>query len=309
MANVTRDRKLLRSRSARMALVATLGLLVLASLLGPWLRPRSSGGAALATARALLSAKLQAGQAAELEAACKDSDSCSCVEQVALKLLDREQAELAGRVLGEAAACAGDATSLGLQAEALARQGQAARALVVAANALERSDQQRSALYAKALALYRSGNDAEALAAAERAVVAGRGEPAYQLLGALQARRQAWQAARGAYEHALELDADDITTRYNLALVAQRQNDYRRAREGYLALLKRAPDHADARYNLGVLTHNEGVSGEARHHLRQLAKIVAPEDTRLKKLSALLDAAEARAQRSAGSPDAPVAQY
>jgi len=82
-------------------------------------------------------------------------------------------------------------------------------------------------------------------------------------LGNLQVMAGKLDEAEATYQRAVELQPDDPTIRYNLALVLMELGDSKGAMAELLAVIETAPDHAWAYYQLGTL--------EARKHNRMRA--------------------------------------
>jgi Flp pilus assembly protein TadD len=80
---------------------------------------------------------------------------------------------------------------------------------------------------------------------------------------------------------------DDAHAVYDLALVADRRQQYHDAREGYLRALRLDPQMADARYNLAVLTFSRGAVQEAQHDADEFAARY-PNDPRILPLRRML---------------------
>src|SRR5581483_11645328 len=69
-----------------------------------------------------------------------------------------------------------------------------------------------------------------------------------------ESRQKSWDAAVANYRKALELEPNDPSTHYNLALVLKNKGDAAEAIEEFEAALKLKPRWADAHYGLGA-TH------------------------------------------------------
>lgn len=83
--------------------------------------------------------------------------------------------------------------------------------------------------------------------------------------------------ARVAYERAVELNPDLLSSRYNLALLLERQNDLQGAVAHLTAIVERAPAHAWGHYQLGRLAERQGRRRAAINHYATAFQL----DTRL----------------------------
>ncbi len=173
---------------------------------------------------------------------------------------------------------------------ALVLKGDAKQAEEVARKAVETSSDP-SLQYALAITIQGQGRSQEALLAARKAVDLGAGRDAELLVAALLIVTGDVDAAATMLSAMIAAHPNDADARYNLALVADKKNDYNKAREGYLAALKADPALANARYNLALLTLRRGVIDEARHHARKFAEI-APGDPRITELMRRIDSAK-----------------
>ncbi len=186
----------------------------------------------------------------------------------------RPQPAPALQALAEARAafdrCPSSAAARATEAEALAIYGDAEQAEQAARAGLALRDDGRLR-YALALALDRTGRTAEAIDEAKRAVALGAGRDASLAVGSLAIRAGDLDTAAAALTPLVAADPGDAIAQYDLALVADRRNDYNRAREGYLAALRADPQQAQARHNLVYLTLRQGAVGEARHHAERFA--------------------------------------
>lgn len=210
-----------------------------------------------------------------LEKTCRRKD-CDCAGTALHAGLDADAGKEVVRLLEAAKEC--DLPNRdGMRAEALIRAGSTASGVSLTNTVLRGARTDPYALQAQALAAYRIGARTEARDIAKEAVATGRGAPAHQLLGVVQLDLGALDDARRELEAALAAEPEDIDTRYDLALLATRQNRFGEARKLYLGVLRAAPDHRQARYNLALLLHSAGAVGEAQHHLRKL-EAVAPGD-------------------------------
>src|SRR5688500_331418 len=131
-------------------LVIALGALVITPILVAGMRPLVVGNTLnrvdkLRPEHALLAKALAPDRYRVLESTCHSEDECVCVEATGLWLLDLGETKAASESLDRAeTACGGRTTTLGLLAEAKARQGEFDQALVLAAHALERGTNQRN---------------------------------------------------------------------------------------------------------------------------------------------------------------------
>ncbi len=294
-----------------------VGLLLLSL---PWGCSRtdraSSGTGANASANAATVAELtnrlkQLGRtdgAGQVDKACQSkAGGCDCLKIAAKQALEADLHAAALKLIdGGSQDCRAKPEMGGMRAEALARSGKSAEALTAAAEVLKRQAKEQHALYARAHAQYLQKNYPATETSAQAAVTAGRGAPAHLLIGLARYHTKNLPGAKVAFAAIVKLDPKNIDGRYNLALVAHRQNRYRDAREGYLAVLRLDPKHADSRYNLAVLTHAAGAKQEAQHHLRKLEQI-APKDPRVAKLKKALAAKPPPTAKPTGKP-APTAK-
>jgi Flp pilus assembly protein TadD len=173
---------------------------------------------------------------------------------------------------------------LGLEAEALARNGQSEQALENASRVLAVDPKNSYATYATGLAYQKTGKQVEAHNAASEAVKLGRGATAHVLLGLLEYQNKNFDEAEDAFEKALEVDPKSVEAMFNLAVLHQRRNDYHRTREGYLKTLRIDPTHSDALYNLAIVTRSIGATGEAKHYCDKLSRLVGEDDPRVIRL-------------------------
>jgi tetratricopeptide (TPR) repeat protein len=204
------------------------------------------------------------------------------------------------------AICPNDPTARTSLVAAMSNHGDAIEAEVEAKAALATRDDPRYH-YALALAYDRQSKRNEALDEARKAVDGGAGRDAGLLLGALAinagiAAAGAGDAAGAAkfYDTAdkaltplAAADPNDAEVVYDLALIADKKNEYNKARQGYLAALRANPKMADARYNLAYLTLNNNVLEEGKHHAAKFAEL-APGDRRNLVLNQLIAAAAQR---------------
>ncbi len=171
-------------------------------------------------------------------------------------------------------------------AEALATYGDAEQAEQAARAGLERADDARLH-YALALALDAEAHRAEAVEEAKRAIKLGAGRDAALAVGKWAIERGDLDAAAEALAPLVAADADDADALFDLAIVADKRNDYNRAREGYLAALRADPRYRAARNNLVYLTLRQGAIDEARHHAERFAAAF-PDDPRSALLTQLV---------------------
>lgn len=188
------------------------------------------------------------------------------------------------------AACAGDSGSHVALSIALSSKGEAAEAEQVAKNALSWSNDPRLQ-YALAAAVQSQGRIPEATELARKAVDQGAGRDAQMLLAALTIVSGDLETATTTLNNLIAASPNDADARYNLALIADKKNDYNGAREGYLAALRLDPILANARYNLSLLTLRRGIVDESRHHARKFAEMV-PGDPRIPELMKRIEAAK-----------------
>jgi len=144
------------------------------------------------------------------------------------------------------------------------------------------------ALYGVALGKFRAGSLSDAIVMGGHATRAGRGYPAWSLLGLSFYGQGNFQQAEVAFTEMLKLVPEDVPGLFHLALARHKQGHYLAAREGYLHVARRDPMHVETRYNLGVLAHSVGATDEARHHLAKLQKMpgAAPSVKRLEEFLA-----------------------
>lgn len=127
----------------------------------------------------------------------------------------------------------------------------------------------------------------DALAEAKRAVEGDPGRDVAVPVSAMAISAGDLDLAARVLGPVLKADPKDAQALYNLALVADKRNDFNKAREGYLAALRADPKMADARYNLALLTLRRGVVDEARHHAQRF-QAMAPDDPRNVTLARLI---------------------
>lgn len=225
----------------------------------------------------------------------KNSAQCTCLAKRAdLRVRGREYDGALEDARAAVAACPNDAAPQRSYVLALVAKGDAKQAEEAARAALESSSDARLQ-YALAIALQGQGRGQEALFAAKKAVELGAGRDAELLVAALLIVTGELDAASIMLTALVAASPNDAEARYNLALIADKKNDYNRARQGYLAALQADPTLANARYNLALLTLRRGVIDEARHHARKFADI-APGDPRVSEIMRRLDAVKAAPQ-------------
>jgi tetratricopeptide (TPR) repeat protein len=222
-------------------------------------------------------------------ARCADENprACTCLSSAIPAALDAHRfSEVVGWT-DRAAACISARRLWGARAEALAGAGRVEDATRSANLALQAFAGDPHAAYALAIGRRARGDARGAEQAAEQAIASGRGNEARLFLGTLRMSTGDLAGARAAFEAALSSDPRSAPAAYDIALLDQRANHYRRAREGYLHALELDPELVDARYNLVVLTMGVGARDEARHHLSELVR-AAPDDPRIPGLESAL---------------------
>ena len=206
--------------------------------------------------------------------------SCLCLARRAeLRTKTNDVASALVDAQSAASRCPKDPEVTAALVSALVANGDAAQGELAARRALASSD---AAIlhHALAMALDRQGRTTDALASARRAIELGAGRDAELLLGALLIRENDLEAAAKVLGALVSRSPSDADALYNLALIADKRDEYNRAREGYLAALRADPKLANARYNLALLTSRHGVVDEARHHARKFAEL-SPGDPRV----------------------------
>ena len=146
-----------------------------------------------------------------------------------------------------------------------------------------------AAMLSAAASLEAAGDLGAALARAEAALAAGGGRDAALSVAKLAIRSEQYDRALTVLQPLVDVDPNDSTAQYDLALVHHRRNDYNRARSGYLAALRADPQQADARFNLALLCWNQGVQEEARHHAAKFREAF-PTDVRGHELASMMSA-------------------
>ena len=218
--------------------------------------------------------------ASELETG---GEASACARAAVRASLDLDQPKRARELMD--ALGTGEATLLGMRAEALAREGKVSEAKAALEKMGSRANTDPFATYAAAHLAYLAGKTDAAATQAERAASLGRGVPAHLLLTLLAFGGGDWSRARRATEAALALEPESIDAFYNRAVLDQHEGRYHATREGLLEVLRRAPDHGDARYNLALLTSEAGAEAEAQHHLKKLRALLGEEDPRVQALA------------------------
>jgi tetratricopeptide (TPR) repeat protein len=214
-------------------------------------------------------------------------DSCACAEGAAGQAIDGGRYPDARRLLDGSDSCARTARRIALNAEALIGTSALDDGEREAERAIEHDSGDPHAVYARAWATSLRGRPLDARADAERAVALGRGIPAELLLGTILFGAGDLPAAKAQFERVLAEDPTSPQATYDCALVADRQLRYHDAREGYLRALQLDPKNADARYNLVILTHANGATLEAKHHL-DVFEASYPGDPRIPQLRGAL---------------------
>lgn len=223
----------------------------------------------------------------------KPADDCACLATATARALTLGAPDTALELgTNASAACAGSPQMTGFRAEALVRSGKADAALALLPEITALDPRNSSVPYVRAIAALKQGDSPQAAREAGSALDLGRGAPALVALALAAFQDGELDKASTSLERALKLSPDDVDALYNLAVIDQRRNRYTPARSGYLRVLRVRPDHADARSNLVVLALGVGAVAEARHHQRELEKIVAADDLRALKLAEALGKAE-----------------
>ncbi len=229
------------------------------------------------------------GPALQIFASCRAArpSSCICAEGFAEDATDLGKYEGARAALDATITCTATARRLALTAEALVGTRAFDEGLRQADLALAQSPDEARAVYARGWATYLKGNPGAARADAKRAVELGRGVPARMLYAMLLISAGELDAAATELHAVLAAQPSSAQATYDLALIAQKKNQYRDAREGYLRALKLDPQMADARYNLVVLTRDLGATLEAQHHVDEFVAAY-PNDPRILALRMLV---------------------
>lgn len=220
----------------------------------------------------------------------RQPDACACLARrsdVGIQVRNGAQAVKDARDAVEA--CPDSPVARAALAAALAFTGEAELAEKEARAVMDKSDDPRLH-YALALAYDRAGRHTEALEEAKRAVERGAGRDASLMLGALAINAGDLETAVKVLGPLVTADPNDAEAQYDLALVADKKDNYNQARQGYLAALRADPKLANARYNLALLTLRHGVLEESRHHARKFAEI-SPGDPRIGDLERMISAA------------------
>ncbi|APR83584.1 Peptidyl-prolyl cis-trans isomerase [Minicystis rosea] len=305
IAGVVAERRFAPSfpRKALVASVMGLGVVLLATQVGwlfaPdqmwWQALRKDGGNSVA-AEAIIKRRLRTRSfpaAVEILDRClvASPGSCACLARrasVGVLMGAAEQALKDGREA--VAACPNDPSAVTALIAALSFHGDSVEAEAAARDAIGKHDDPRYH-YALAIAYDRQGRRPEALDEAKKAVDGGAGRDAMLLLGALAIQAGDLETAQKALAPLVAVDPDDAEAQYDLALIADRRDDYNKARQGYLAALHAAPTMIDARYNVALLALRHQVVDEAKHHAQRFSQ-AAPADPRNARLAALIAASE-----------------
>lgn len=214
--------------------------------------------------------------------------SCSCAKVAIAHALDMDARAAFTSLLSAALPmCPNEPRLASMRFEAAVRSG--AKGTEPMGIALLAADSQDPyALYGVALGKFRAGSLSDAIVMGGHATRAGRGYPAWSLLGLSFYGQGNFQQAEVAFTEMLKLVPEDVPGLFHLALARHKQGHYLAAREGYLHVARRDPMHVETRYNLGVLAHSVGATDEARHHLAKLQKMpgAAPSVKRLEEFLA-----------------------
>ncbi len=192
---------------------------------------------------------------------------CGCLALTARVAAEKAPVAEARKVaLAGVDACPNDARTNAALAEIQVRAGTPEEGLATARKALETAPNDGRLHLAAALALDGTGDTQGALVEAKKALELGAGRDAALLAGALSILLNDLDGAKALLSPLVEARKDDVDAIYNLALVADKRNDYNGARQGYLATLQVDPKFANARFNLTKLTLRFGILEEAKHH-------------------------------------------
>ena len=213
--------------------------------------------------------------------------SCECAEAAATEAVDQGRYLDARRALDASDACPMKPRRMAVMAEALIGTSAIDLGEAQAERAIQADPADAHAVYARAWATTLRGRSPDARADAERAVSLGRGVPGELLYGMILYQAGDFAAADAQFQRALAEDPECGPAIFDRALIADKQLRYHDAREGYLKTLQLDPKNADARYDLVVLTHANGATREARHHL-EVFRAAYPTDPRAPSLEALL---------------------
>jgi tetratricopeptide (TPR) repeat protein len=261
-------------------LLAAVASCLIGALLVTRPKPLTLGGQLRPIAKSL-DARQRRHQAQVLRALCKHQD-CECVEAAAHAGLDVDAGREVLGLLAAARTCSFPDLA-GVRAEALVRAGSGEEGRSQASALLKRNDRDAHALCAVGLGAYQEGTWPAAAELMDRAVKAGAGDGARELLGLARYHLNDLAGARSAFQGILATEPHDLDATYNLALVAQKQDRYGEARKLYLTVLRANPKHRQARYNLALLAHSIGAQEEAQHNLALLEQ-AAPEDPMVQRL-------------------------
>jgi tetratricopeptide (TPR) repeat protein len=209
--------------------------------------------------------------------------ACGCLTNRALLRLAKGDAKGATTDIGaaEAAQCARDAGNPPLRitaARAFAAAGETDAAEAELESAKDR-DTDAALIYVDALVHQQRGDVGGAETLARKASEKGAGRDANLLLASLLMSHDESDEARTILQTILREHPKDADATYDLALLADRVNDYNGAREGYLRALDLDPHKSDARYNLALLTLRQGVLAESQHHAQRFVESY-PDDPR-----------------------------
>src|ERR1700730_14446567 len=86
-------------------------------------------------------------------------------------------------------------------------------------------------------------------------------------------RMKSWDEAIASYHQALDLEPDDPSTHYNLALTLKYKGDAKQAAEEFAAALRLKPKWADAHYGLGAAWYDLGEQAAALKELRAAVEL------------------------------------
>jgi tetratricopeptide (TPR) repeat protein len=230
----------------------------------------------LAAIERALDAKHLSKRAARLRERCREHD-CDCAAEASSAGLDVEALDAVVTILGVSARCQPRGPFDGIRAEALVRKNDPS-GMKESGAVLAKSPNDPHALYAQALFGYRLQQFDAARGLAERSRAAGRGTPAVFLAGLVEFAANDLDGARSQFRAVLAAEPEDVDALFNLGVIAQRQERYGEARANYLRVTRLAPSHENARYHLAILAHSIGAADEARHHLAKFRALGATAD-------------------------------
>jgi tetratricopeptide (TPR) repeat protein len=276
----TRPKALPRDQVRFGLLLAVVASCLIAGILLTRPKPLTLGGQ-LRPIMKSLDARQRRHQAQLVRSLCKHHD-CACVEAAAHAGLDVDAGREVLGLLTAARTCSFPDLA-GVRAEALVRAGHSEEGRSQAGAVLKKNDKDGHALSAIGLRAYQEGTWPAAAELLERAVKAGAGDGARELLGLARYNLNDLAGARAAFQGILTSEPQDLDATYNLALVAQKQDRYGEARKLYLTVLRANPKQRQARYNLALLAHSIGAQEEAQHNLALLEQ-TAPEDPLVQRL-------------------------